>query len=60
MTAENRPATGAEALEMLKQGNARYVDSLTSTDEYMQRRPTGQGSKSIGDYFGLLGCTSTC
>jgi carbonic anhydrase len=39
MTAENRPATGAEALEMLKQGNARYVDSLTSTDEYMQRRP---------------------
>ncbi len=34
----NRPTTGAEALALLKQGNARYVDSLTS-DPSMQRRP---------------------
>jgi len=38
MTAENRPATGAEALEMLKQGNIRYVESLT-TDPCTQKRP---------------------
>lgn len=34
----NRPATGAEALALLKEGNARYVDNLTS-DPSMQRRP---------------------
>ena len=34
----NRPATGAQALALLKEGNARYVDSLTS-DPSMQRRP---------------------
>ncbi|MES1965664.1 carbonic anhydrase [Psychrobacter sp. AH5] len=34
----NRPKTGAEALALLKEGNARYVDSLTS-DPSTQRRP---------------------
>lgn len=34
----NRPKTGAEALTLLKEGNARYVDSLTS-DPSTQRRP---------------------
>ncbi|WP_299189601.1 carbonic anhydrase [uncultured Psychrobacter sp.] len=34
-----RPKTGQEALELLKQGNARYVDSLTNTDPCTQRRP---------------------
>ncbi len=39
MAADTRPTTGAEALEILKQGNIRYVDSLTSTDPCMQKRP---------------------
>ncbi|MFC6204187.1 MULTISPECIES: carbonic anhydrase [Psychrobacter] len=34
----NRPKTGTEALALLKEGNRRYVDSLTS-DPSMQRRP---------------------
>ncbi len=34
----NRPATGAEALALLREGNARYVHSLTS-DPSTQRRP---------------------
>ncbi|WP_289000602.1 carbonic anhydrase [uncultured Psychrobacter sp.] len=34
-----RPKTGQEALELLKEGNARYVDSLTNPDPAMQRRP---------------------
>ncbi|MBU5616847.1 carbonic anhydrase [Psychrobacter sp. TAE2020] len=34
----NRPKTGTEALALLKEGNKRYVDSLTS-DPSMQRRP---------------------
>lgn len=33
-----RPETGAEALALLKKGNARYVNSLTS-DPALQRRP---------------------
>ncbi len=39
MSHGTRPKTGQEALELLKEGNARYVDSITSTDELMQRRP---------------------
>lgn len=39
MTDNLQPISGAEALEMLKQGNARYVKSLTSTDPMTQRRP---------------------
>ena len=34
-----RPKTGQEALELLKEGNTRYMDSLTNTDPMMQRRP---------------------
>lgn len=34
-----RPKTGQEALELLKEGNARYVHSLTNPDPAMQRRP---------------------
>ena len=39
MPNDTRPKTGQEALELLKQGNIRYVDSLTNTDPCMQRRP---------------------
>lgn len=39
MTDSMRPKTGLEALELLKEGNARYVDSLSNTDPAMQRRP---------------------
>lgn len=38
-TNDMRPETGAEVLELLKQGNIRYVDSLTSTDPMTQKRP---------------------
>ena len=34
-----RPKTGQEALALLKEGNARYVDSLTNSDPSMQQRP---------------------
>ncbi len=39
MPNDTRPKTGQEALELLKQGNARYVDSLTNPDPAMQRHP---------------------
>ena len=39
MPTDIRPTTGQEALELLKEGNARYVDSLTNPDPAMQRRP---------------------
>ncbi|ERL55295.1 carbonic anhydrase [Psychrobacter aquaticus] len=39
MSHGTRPKTGQEALELLKEGNTRYVDSLTSTDDLMQKRP---------------------
>ncbi len=39
MTDNTRPKTGQEALALLKQGNARYVDSLTSLDPLTQKRP---------------------
>ncbi|TXD96990.1 carbonic anhydrase [Psychrobacter frigidicola] len=34
-----RPKNGQEALELLKQGNARYVNSLTNPDPMTKRRP---------------------
>lgn len=39
MSESNHPVSGADALEMLKQGNARYVASLNSTDPMNQKRP---------------------
>lgn len=39
MTDNMHPPSGPEALTMLKEGNERYVDSLTSTDPLMQKRP---------------------
>lgn len=39
MPNSNRPRTGQEALALLKEGNVRYVESLTSTDPCMQKRP---------------------
>lgn len=36
---DTRPKTGQEALELLKKGNARYVDSLTNPDPTAKRRP---------------------
>ena len=39
MPNSNRPKTGQEALALLKEGNVRYVESLTSTDPCMQKRP---------------------
>ena len=39
MPNDTRPKTGQEALALLKEGNMRYIDSLTTTDPTMQRRP---------------------
>lgn len=39
MPNDTRPKTGQEALALLKEGNVRYVESLTSTDPCMQKRP---------------------
>lgn len=39
MTDRKRPTSGQEALELLKNGNERYVTSLTSTDPMTQKRP---------------------
>lgn len=39
MTANPRPKTGAEALEILKAGNLRYVDSLTNPEPLTVKRP---------------------
>ena len=55
MPTDIRPTTGQEALELLKAGNARYVDSLTSTDEYMQRRP--ELVKDQNPLAIILGCS---
>lgn len=54
MPTDNRPKTGIEALALLREGNARYVDSLTS-DPSMQHRPelvTDQDPLAI-----ILGCS---
>lgn len=50
-----RPKNGQEALELLKQGNARYVDSLTNPDPLTKRRP-----ELVNDQYPLaiiLGCS---
>lgn len=39
MTDDTRPKNGIDVLAVLKEGNARYVDSLTSTDPMTQKRP---------------------
>lgn len=39
MAQQTRPKTGEEALAMLKEGNRRYVESLTDPDPTMQKRP---------------------
>ena len=39
MTDATRLTTGQEALALLKEGNIRYVDSLSSTDPMNQQRP---------------------
>ena len=55
MPNSNRPKTGQEALALLKEGNVRYVESLTSTDPCMQKRPeliSDQDPLAI-----ILGCT---
>ena len=58
MTSEtngNRPETGAEVLALLKEGNARYVESLTSTDPMTQKRPE---LVSVQDPLAIiLGCS---
>ena len=54
-TQSRRPETGAEVLALLQQGNARYVDSLTSTDPMTQRRPE---LVSVQDPLAIiLGCS---
>ena len=51
----NRPETGAEVLALLQQGNARYVESLTSTDLITQKRPE---LVSVQDPLAIiLGCS---
>jgi len=55
MPTDARPKTGQEALELLKEGNTRYMDSLTNTDPMMQRRPelvSNQDPLAI-----ILGCS---
>ena len=55
MPTDIRPKTGQEALELLKEGNTRYMDSLTNTDPMMQRRPelvSNQDPLAI-----ILGCS---
>lgn len=39
MPHSNRPKSGLEALAMLKEGNRRYVNSLTDANPTMQKRP---------------------
>lgn len=39
MTSSTRPKTGAEALALLKEGNIRYMDSLTNPDPMTRKRP---------------------
>ncbi|MGE6794534.1 carbonic anhydrase [Psychrobacter okhotskensis] len=55
MPTDIRPKTGQDALELLKEGNTRYMDSLTNTDPMMQRRPelvSNQDPLAI-----ILGCS---
>ena len=55
MPTDIRPKTGQEALELQKEGNTRYMDSLTNTDPMMQRRPelvSNQDPLAI-----ILGCS---
>lgn len=55
MPTDTRPQTGQEALELLKEGNTRYVDSITNPDPCMQRRPeliSNQDPLAI-----ILGCS---
>ncbi|WP_201587772.1 carbonic anhydrase [Psychrobacter jeotgali] len=39
MISPTRPKTGAEALALLKEGNIRYMDSLTNPDPMTRKRP---------------------
>lgn len=55
MPTDIRPKTGQEALELLKEGNTRYMDSLTNTDPMMQRRPELVGNQD--PLAIILGCS---
>ncbi len=55
MTHDTRPKTGAEALALLKEGNLRYIDSLTNPDPMTRKRPalvSDQNPLAI-----ILGCS---
>lgn len=55
MTDDIRPKTGMDALTMLKEGNERYVESLTSTDPKMQKRPELVAKQN--PFAIILGCS---
>lgn len=55
MTDNIRPKTGMDALTMLKEGNERYVESLTSTDPKMQKRPELVAKQN--PFAIILGCS---
>lgn len=55
MTDNIRPKTGMDALTMLKAGNERYVESLTSTDPKMQKRPELVAKQN--PFAIILGCS---
>ncbi len=55
MLNDTRPKTGQEALELLKEGNLRYIDSLTNPDPLTRKRPalvSDQNPLAI-----ILGCS---
>lgn len=55
MMSPTRPKTGAEALALLKEGNIRYMDSLTNPDPMTRKRPalvSDQNPLAI-----ILGCS---
>ena len=55
MSEAYQPVSGTDALEMLKEGNARYVASLSSTDPMNQKRPALKADQH--PHAIILGCS---
>lgn len=55
MSEAYQPVSGTAALEMLKEGNARYVASLSSTDPMNQKRPALKADQH--PHAIILGCS---
>ncbi len=54
-TSVPRPQTGADALQWLINGNVRYVESLTQTEQKMQKRPELLSEQN--PFAIILGCS---